>query len=65
MAWANRSLSVSYARLGEPLKARESLDALRRYSPDLTVGRVVAALPYKPDFLDRLGDGLSALGLPA
>lgn len=65
MAWANRSLSVSYARLGEPLKARESLDALRRYSPDLTVGRVVTALPFKPDFLDRLGDGLSALGLPA
>lgn len=65
MAWANRSLSVSYARLGEPLKARESLEALRRYSPDLTVGRVVAALPFKPDFLDRLGDGLSALGLPA
>src|SRR3546814_7135173 len=37
IAWANRSLSVSYLRLGEPLKARESLDALRRSCPDLTV----------------------------
>lgn len=64
MSWANRSLSVSYARLGDRLKALESLDALRRFCPDLTVGRVVAAVPFRPDFLDRLGDGLSGLGLP-
>lgn len=62
--WANRSLSVSYARLGNRLKALESLDALRRFRPDLTVGQVVAAVPFGPDFLDRLGDGLSELGLP-
>lgn len=63
-SWANRSLSVSYARIGEPLRAREALDALRRFSPDVTVGKVVAAVPFQPDFLDRLGDGLSSLGLP-
>jgi adenylate cyclase len=64
MSWANRSLSVSYARLGERLTALESLDVLRRFCPDLTVGQVVAALPFRPDYLDRLGDGLSGLGLP-
>lgn len=64
ISWANRSLSVSYARLGETQKAQESLTALRRTCPDLTVGQVVAAVPFRPDFLDRLGDGLSALGLP-
>uniref|UniRef100_UPI002AC34AC8 hypothetical protein n=1 Tax=Pelagibius sp. TaxID=1931238 RepID=UPI002AC34AC8 len=64
LTWANRSLAVSYARLGEPQKARESLGALRRFNPDLTVGQVVTAVPFRPDFLDRLGDGLSALGLP-
>jgi len=63
-SWANRSLSVSYARLGDRLRARDSLDALRRSCPDLTVSRVVAAVPFRPDFLDRLGDGLSGLGLP-
>jgi tetratricopeptide (TPR) repeat protein len=63
-AWANRSLSVSYARLGERQRALDSLDALRRFSPDLTVGQVVAAVPFQPEFLDRLGDGLSSLGLP-
>jgi adenylate cyclase len=64
MSWANRSLSVSYARLGERLKALESLEALRRFCPDLTVGQVVSAVPFTSDFLDRLGDGLSGLGLP-
>jgi AraC-like DNA-binding protein/tetratricopeptide (TPR) repeat protein len=63
-AWPNRSLSVTYARLGERLKAKESLEALRNFCPDLTVGRVVAAVPFRPDFLDRLGDGLDDLGLP-
>jgi AraC-like DNA-binding protein/tetratricopeptide (TPR) repeat protein len=62
--WANRSLSVSLARLGERSRALESLDALRRFCPDLTVREVVAAVPFQPDFLDRLGDGLTDLGLP-
>ena len=64
-AWPNRSLSVSYARMGDRLKAVNSLDALRRSSPDLTVRQVVAAVPFRPQFLERLGNGLSDLGLPA
>jgi adenylate cyclase len=64
MWWANRSLSVSYARLGERPKALDSLDALRRSCPDLTVGRIVASVPFTSEFLDRLGEGLSDLGLP-
>jgi TolB-like protein len=63
--WANRTLSVSYARLGERAKALESLETLRRYCPDLTVSRVVEAIPFGRDHLDRLGEGLSDLGLPA
>jgi hypothetical protein len=30
----------------------------------MTVREVVAAVPFRPDFLDRLGDGLTDLGLP-
>lgn len=63
-AWANRTLSVSYARLGERRKAMESIQSLRRYCPDLTVRRVIAAVPFRPDYLQRLGEGLSGLGLP-
>jgi adenylate cyclase len=62
--WANRTLSVSFARLGERTKALESLEALRRYCPDLTVSQVVAAIPFQPRYLDRLAEGLGALGLP-
>jgi adenylate cyclase len=64
MSWPNRSLSVSYARLGHRTEAAAALNALRRYRPDLTVGEVVAAVPFRNDFLSRLGDGLSGLGLP-
>jgi adenylate cyclase len=62
-AWINRSLSVSYARLGNRLAALDSLQALRRYSPDITIGRIVAALPFTPDYLDRVAEGLDELGL--
>jgi TolB-like protein/tetratricopeptide (TPR) repeat protein len=63
--WANRSLAVSYAHLGEHSKALESLNKLRRYSPDLTVSQVVSAIPFNPEFLDRLANGLDDLGLPS
>ena len=62
--WANRSLSVSQARLGNRLKALESLNTLRQNCPDLTVDRVVKAVPFGRGFLERLGNGLSELGLP-
>jgi adenylate cyclase len=62
--WPHRTLSVSYARLGERSKALESIEALRRYCPDLTVNQVVDSIPFRPDYLRRLGEGLSDLGLP-
>jgi TolB-like protein len=62
--WVNRTLAVSYSRLGERWSALDSLEAFRRYCPDVTVGQVAQALPFTRDFLDRVGDGLSELGLP-
>jgi TolB-like protein/AraC-like DNA-binding protein/tetratricopeptide (TPR) repeat protein len=62
-AWINRTLSVSYARLGERIAALDSLAALHRYSPDLTIGQIVASIPFTPDFLDRVAEGLNDLGL--
>lgn len=64
-AWINRSLSVSYARLGDRLAALDSIEALRRYSPDITIDKIVAGLPFTQEFLDRLAEGLDDLGLPA
>jgi TolB-like protein/tetratricopeptide (TPR) repeat protein len=64
-AWINRSLSVTYARLGDRLAALDSLEALRRYSPDITIGKIVQSLPFTQDYLDRVADGLDDLGLSA
>ena len=64
-AWINRSLTVSYVRLGDRLAALDSLEALRRYSPDITISKIVHSLPFTQDFLDRVADGLDDLGLSA
>jgi adenylate cyclase len=50
--WVNRTLAVSYARMGEQIAARDSLEALRRYRPDLTIAQVVGALPFSRGFMD-------------
>ncbi len=63
-AWINRTLSVSYARLGDRLAALDAIDALRRYSPDVTINQVVASIPFTPEFLDKVAEGLHDLGLP-
>jgi adenylate cyclase len=62
--WVNRTLAVSYARLGDRLAALDAVDALRRYCPDLTVGEVMKSIPFTQDCLDRIANGLSDLGLP-
>src|SRR5262245_13217382 len=63
-AWVNRTLAVSYARLGDRLAALDSLDALRRYCPDVTTSQVVNAVPFTSDFLSRVAESLDSLGLP-
>jgi hypothetical protein len=35
-----------------------------RKDPDLTVAVAGAAWPFRPDFMDRLADGLAAAGIP-
>lgn len=63
-AWVNRTLAVSYARLGQRAAALDSLETFRHYCPDVTIGAVVASVPFTPDFLDRVAEGLDDLGLP-
>jgi adenylate cyclase len=63
-AWVNRTLAVSYVRFGDRRAALDSLDALRRCCPDVTIHQVVNAVPFRQDFLDRIAEGLDDLGLP-
>jgi hypothetical protein len=62
-AWVNRTLAVSYVRISERAAARDSLAAFRTYFPDATIGAVIASIPFTPDFLDRVAEGLDDLGL--
>jgi len=63
-AWVNRGLSVCYARTGNRLAALDSIDALRRYSSDLTISEIVSSIPFTRNFLDRIAEGLRDLGMP-
>ena len=62
--WINRTLPVAYARIGERQAAEESLAALRRYRPDIRVRDVTSAMHFPADFMSRIANGLSDLGLP-
>src|SRR5262249_35080518 len=46
-AWVNRTLAVSYVRLDERALALHSLDAFRRYCPDVTVTAVTSSIPFR------------------
>jgi hypothetical protein len=46
IGWVNRTLAVSYARLGERISALDSLEALQRCVPDVTISQVVSAIPF-------------------
>jgi AraC-like DNA-binding protein/tetratricopeptide (TPR) repeat protein len=63
-AWINRTLCVTYARMGEHRAAVQSLEELRRYRPGITVSDVINAMHFSPDFMSRIANGLSDLGLP-
>ena len=63
-AGASRRRSSSRARRKVPRMARRSLESLRTYHRDLAGSDVVAAVPFRSGFLDRLANGLDDLGLP-
>jgi adenylate cyclase len=63
-AWVNRTLAVTYARLGDRSAAQKSLDAFRRCCPDITIRQIINAAPFRPDFWERIAEGLEDLGLP-
>src|SRR4029077_18741696 len=62
--WINRTLAVSYSHLGERQMARRSLDALRRYRPDITIADVTSTMRFPSDFRSCVANGLGDLGLP-
>jgi len=62
--WVYRNLVGIYARLGREADARAGLARLLNEYPDLTVSKVVSALPYSRAALDRVAEGLRMAGMP-
>jgi tetratricopeptide (TPR) repeat protein len=62
--WAERITAAAAAHAGARAEARRIMRRLLRKDPNLTIAEVRSAWPFPPQFMARLGDGLSLAGLP-
>jgi AraC-like DNA-binding protein/tetratricopeptide (TPR) repeat protein len=61
--WINRFLSASFALAGRKDEAKQSLSALAKAFPALTIAQVRSGLPHSISLLDRVSDGLESTGM--
>jgi tetratricopeptide (TPR) repeat protein len=61
--WVNRFLSASYVLADRKEEAGLAFAEFARAYPDLTIAQVTGALPYTPNFLDRVAEGLESVGM--
>ena len=62
--WINHVLAPTYALANQVDNASRSFAEFTAAFPDVRIGHVRSGLPYRPDFLDRITDGLESLGMP-
>jgi AraC-like DNA-binding protein/tetratricopeptide (TPR) repeat protein len=62
--WINRFLAPALELAGKKDDAKQSLLALGRAFPDLTIAQVRDGLPHTNVLLDRVAEGLGNLGMP-
>lgn len=62
--WAERVLVAAAAHAGTKSEARRSARKLLRKDANLTVAVAREAWPFPPNFMQRLGDGLTIAGVP-
>jgi AraC-like DNA-binding protein/tetratricopeptide (TPR) repeat protein len=62
--WINRFLAPALELAGKKDDAKQSLSALGRVFPDLTIAHVRKGLPHTSSLLDRVAEGLENLGMP-
>jgi AraC-like DNA-binding protein/tetratricopeptide (TPR) repeat protein len=61
--WVNRFLAPALAFAGRKEEGRQSLSALLRAFPELTIAHVTIGLPHTAGTCDRFSDGLASLGM--
>jgi len=62
--WAERIVIAAIAHCGARAEARRLAIRLLRKDPSLTISVARKAWPFRPEFMDRLCDGLEIAGLP-
>jgi tetratricopeptide (TPR) repeat protein len=62
--WGERIVVAAAVRAGARSAARRTARGLLRKDPDLTVSVARRAWPFRPDFMERLADGLATAGIP-
>lgn len=62
--WINCFRAPAFELAGKNDDAKQSLSALGRVFPDLTINHVRKGLPHTSLFLDRVAEGLETLGMP-
>jgi tetratricopeptide (TPR) repeat protein len=61
--WVNRFLAGALALAGKKEEGQQSLSALQRIFPELTIAQVMIGLPHTAGTCDRFSDGLASLGM--
>ncbi len=61
--WINRFLAPAYVLADREEQGKQSLDALYRSFPELTIAMVRTGLPHTVRLLDLVGEGLADLGM--
>jgi adenylate cyclase len=64
-AWHYRVLVPALIHAGRREEAHQAFQKLIEHYPRLTIGKVRNALPFAPEMVQRIADGLSQAGLPA
>jgi adenylate cyclase len=64
-AWACRIAAVAQVHCGQLKEARLNITLLRRQYPDMTVSRIINALPMGPEYAACMANDLESAGLPA
>jgi AraC-like DNA-binding protein len=62
--WGERIVVAAAVHAGARAEARRTARRLLRKDPDLTVSVARRAWPFRPEFMERLADGLTTAGMP-
>jgi tetratricopeptide (TPR) repeat protein len=61
--WNHRFMVPAYVLAGRAVEAKQRFAEFARAYPELTISQVRSGLPYSPNFLDGVAEGLESVGM--